>query len=439
VSTAPVPRRSSHRAPDAAWAPAVPVVIWALCLFAASIPLEAPDRFIIEVSAMTSALLVLSTVVDLRGCYARLPLAVVCFAFYLVVLAVSFALQGGMYPGGVDLLQVAIQFLRLITNVLLLWACANLLRTERIYRAGLWFLVLGCLIRAALPILGLARSGTERVAAFGQNPNESAQVLAMGLLALVGLNYVQPRGARWLRVLAWSGCALLAVGLVQTGSRGGLATACIGGVIYLATGQTLRIKIRNVAIGLLMLSGLAFLTSRSDTMRARLEKTFAAGDPYETGSLNLAGRETIWPLALDMIRDKPLLGWGPLINRKELGLRLGDPEHGTRDTHNLPLEVLTSSGLLGAIPFFLGTWLCLRAAWRFRAGPRGAVPLALVVAILAGNLSQNRISGPVLWFILAYGLASEATTPACISPVNAVPGSRSGAQRTLRSSTAGSA
>jgi O-antigen ligase len=377
--------------------------MWALCVFAFSIPLEAPDRFAFEVSTMTGAIFVVASLLSPRLSYGRVPWPAAWYAVYLFVLLVAFQTQGAEYPGGLYLGEVLVQAARLATWILLFWACTNLLRDPRAYRATLWALILGCIVRSALPLLDLARStsskGVERVAALGQNPNQSAQVLALGLLALIGLTYMQPRGSRRLRALSWGGVVLIAVGIVQTGSRGGLATAAIGALIFLSTGRTLRFRLKNLFVGSLLLGGLGFLAFRSGTMRSRVEKT------VETG--RLSEREVIWPVALRMIRDRPVLGWGPAVNKQELAARLNDAEHQSRDTHNLLLEVLTSSGVLGALPFLLGTWLCLRAAWNARTGPRGIVPLALMLATLAGNMSQNRLSWPVIWLILSLGLASE--------------------------------
>jgi O-antigen ligase len=397
----PVPRFTPAPS-DQVSGPVAPVVCWALYLLAFSIPLEAPDRLPFEVTAMTGALFVFSTIFAPQACYGRLPWAVGWFGVFLLVTLLAFVTEGAAYPGGLYLRQVEIQTARLGFWLLLFWTCSNLLRNERIYRAALWSLIAGCLVRAALPVLGLARSatfkGTERVAALGQNPNQSALVLAMGLLALIGLTYIQPTATRRLRVLAWGGSALIAVGIVQTGSRGGLATAVIGALIFLGRGRTLRMRIRNLTVGLILLGGLSYLAIHLDTMSARLEKAVATG--------NLSDREVIWPLAVGMVRDKPLLGWGPVVNKHELAARLKDPDFESRDTHNVLLEVLTATGLLGAIPFLLGLWLCLGAAWSARTGPRGAVPLAMVVAMLAGNMSQNRLTWSVLWLVLAIGLAS---------------------------------
>jgi O-antigen ligase len=389
-------------------AAALPVPLrWAMYLLAFSIPLEAPDRLPFEVTAMTGAAFVVATTLAVQQSYRRIPWALVWYAIFLLILITAFVTQGSRWPGGLFLQEAEIEALRLIFWLLLFWASSNLLRDETLYRATLNALIVGCLVRAALPILGLARStsvkGVERVAALGQNPNQSAQVLALGLLALVGLSLVAPRGVRWARVLTWAAAALIAVGMMQTGSRGGLVTAAVGAVIFLGRGRTARARLRNFAVGVVVLGGLFYLASQSETMRARVEKT------VETG--HMSQREVIWPVALGMFRERPLLGWGPAVNTRELAVRLSDTEHERRDTQNLLLDVVTSCGLLGGVPFMVGLWLCLTAAWGARDGPRGVVPFALIAAMLAGNMTQNRLTWPVLWLVLALGPASTGYHP----------------------------
>jgi O-antigen ligase len=195
---------------------------------------------------------------------------------------------------------------------------------------------------------------------------------------------------------------LIAMAIVQTGSRGGLVVFSVGLLVYLSTGRTMRARVRNVGVAVAGFSAMAFLVSRSEVMRTRVAMA-------EEGSFSQ--RERIFPTEMGMISDRPLLGWGPVTNKYELASRLGDAIHDRRDAHNILLEVLTASGLLGAIPFGIGLWLCIRSAWSARNGPRGVVPLALVLAVLAGNMSENRIAGPLLWLILGCALASEVERP----------------------------
>jgi O-antigen ligase len=344
-----------------------------------------------------------------RACYGRFPWAVACYAVYLYVVLLALALQAPTYPGGLYLPEVWILFFKLLLWVLFFWAVSNLMRNDRVRRAAFTALILGCVIRAALPLTGLARtahvqgSGGARVTALGQTANQSAQVLAVGLLALIGLAFVQHRGGFRPRILAWAAVALIAIGMVETGSRGGMVILSLGLLVYSATGRSLGARVRNAAVVLLALAVLIFAVARSDVMRGRLEMA-------REGSFSQ--REKIFPLELAMIREKPILGWGPITNKYELALRIRDSIHTRRDAHNILLEILTATGIAGLIPFLLGTWLCLLSAWRARAGPYGVVPLAILLAVLAGNMSENRIAGPVLWFVLAQALAADDDTTA---------------------------
>ena len=70
------------------------------------------------------------------------------------------------------------------------------------------------------------------------------------------------------------------------------------------------------------------------------------------------------------------------------------------------LEVLSSTGLAGTIPFLAGLGLCCVGAWRARRGRHGMLPFALLLVVLAANMSGNWIASKLLWLVLAYGLAS---------------------------------
>jgi O-antigen ligase len=77
-----------------------------------------------------------------------------------------------------------------------------------------------------------------------------------------------------------------------------------------------------------------------------------------------------------------------------------------RDTHNLVLELLTSLGVIGALPFLLGTGLCVWGAWKARRGNHGILPFAMAVALLMGNMSGNYIGLKLFWLVLAWGAAA---------------------------------
>ena len=134
----------------------------------------------------------------------------------------------------------------------------------------------------------------------------------------------------------------------------------------------------------------------------RWEKTFYEGD--------VAGRDRIFEAGLELFQEEPLFGWGPVRFWYELGHRLGLSK---RDPHDLYLWILIETGLLGAIPFFSGLWLCVHAAWKSRYRVHGILPLVMILFMLVINLKGTWLKDKVLWVVLAYALASgsSATFP----------------------------
>ena len=376
------------------------VVRWAWYVFIASLPFEYPGRTIdVEVTTLTAALFVLATAAQPRLCYGRMPGAVRWMVVFLYVFIAAYALGEGTYGA-----EVVRNVLTLTQLILLLWAAANVLRDESVVDRSLWILGGATFIRAALQFsgggeamdLGLVAG---RQSAMGQNANLSATIMAVGLLSLAGLAYARSRPARWAALVFWPAAAVLATAVVQTGSRGGLV-ALGGGLLVLALGgRSGMARLRNVfasamAIGLLIWSG-----AHSEPLRARIAQV-------EGGSL--AGREAIYPAAWQMFRERPLLGWGPANNKYELVSRLPfpDDEHVRRDPHNLVLELLTTGGVIGAVPFLMAFGLCVAAAWRGRRDAFGVLPLALLATLFAANMANNFIVAKVFWVAMAIALAA---------------------------------
>jgi O-antigen ligase len=110
-----------------------------------------------------------------------------------------------------------------------------------------------------------------------------------------------------------------------------------------------------------------------------------------------------------MVTQKPLLGWGPTANKYELASRVPQQGYNRRDTHNLGLELLTSTGLAGFVPFFGGLLVCLSASWAARKGRHGILPFALTASLLAGNMAANYLTFKLQWLVLAYAMASGSS------------------------------
>lgn len=376
-----------------------PVVRAAFYLFVASIPFELPKSPLpLEVPTLTGVLLLLTTVLDLRASYRRVPAALVCFMAWFAILAVQ-AVFTTTHPTD------ALKFLVLTFQLLLLfWVSANLLGDERTLRGMLWTLVGATTLRALVQVSGLAATsravwtGGERVSAFGQNPNLSAIIMASGLAAVVALFVLRRPKLPHPGLLAVPAALLLAAAIIQTGSRGGLACAGAGLMVLLFSGRTFAARVRNGLLGVLAVAALGFAALQSETMHNRVISNQQVH--------YFAGRELIYPAVMDMIREKPLTGWGPVENQYEIANRIGEKRKLKRDAHNIVLEVLSSTGMIGALPFFMGLLLCLDGAWRARHGALGLLPLGLAMTVLVGTISGTWIASKILWLVLGLALSA---------------------------------
>jgi O-antigen ligase len=397
-----VTARAASAAPRALATPAerAPALVrWAFLLYAFSIPFESPVRILpYDVPTIVGALFLATTALAPRLCYGRAPAALWWFVAYLYAFGVAFALGGGAYA-----VQVQDQFVKLLQLVLIFWVGINLMREPGMAERMLLALAAAAIVLGLLGLTGVANTqvmmddGVRRAAVLGQNPNRTSRLLGTGVLALAGLAYARPRAA--VRpLLVWPLVVLLAGAMLRGGSRGGLLAMTAGFCVFTLAGASLAARVRNllaVALGLSLMVGAAL---QSPLMRQRLEMARSG---------NLAKREEIFPTAWGMFRERPLTGWGPTANYYENASRMPMRGFESRDTHNLVLELLTSTGLLGTVPFLIGLGVAGAAAWRARTGPQGMLPAAFVAALLVGNMSGNFLWFKVYWLVLSYACAAQ--------------------------------
>jgi O-antigen ligase len=386
----------------------------AFYLFVASIPFEFSDRdardLPIEIPTAMGALFLATTILQPRVSFGRLSRPARWFLLYLYMFLVAAAINGrdhlATLLNGADYWAEVLKMLfSLVELFLIFWVARNLMRSLVVTQRALMTLALACTVRAAMPFLGImttihrVQTGGERLSALGQNSNHAAMILGAGLVALVGLTFGRYRRAWWRLLVGLPLLGLLAIAVADTGSRGGIIALALGIMAFMFQGGTVGDRVRNMALALFVIAGIGVAAFQSEVMRNRFM------DTLETGTLT--GRERIYPAVVGMIVDRPLFGWGPANNKYELGLRLDERVRRRRGTHNSILEVLSATGVFAAVPFLIGTWLCLWAAWRAREGPDGTLPLALTITVMASNMSGDWFITPLYWFALAYAVAGE--------------------------------
>lgn len=196
------------------------------------------------------------------------------------------------------------------------------------------------------------------------------------------------RAAGWL-----AAAAAVGIVIVLAGSRASWITY---GLVLLLSGWRLLGWKRLAGVFAFGALALAVLTFTVPQVRERIERTtlVLAGDHRDIDSA-LSGRGRIWSAATCMVREHPVNGVG--VRRFREAFPSCDPAPGQRaewgegpalHAHQIVLEILSETGILGLILWLAGTAQAWRA-WRF-ADPRARLQarpamLALVVTVFPFN------------------------------------------------------
>jgi O-antigen ligase len=191
----------------------------------------------------------------------------------------------------------------------------------------------------------------------------------------------------------------LSLATVYTGSRGAVVALMVGLSVYLVPYWKNRWRMSTIIVALIAMAGLAYIAANTPVFYERWLDYTEEGDT--------SSRDIIYANALDMISERPLVGWQPVVFNYELGSRTGNTRSGAKDAHNIFLHLFLEVGVIGAVPFVIGLWLCGQGAWKARNRNPGLLPLALLVASLAGGMSSTPIYSKALWFVLAVTVAAR--------------------------------
>ena len=185
-----------------------------------------------------------------RVCYEFPPKAFWWLVIYLFIHGV-WALYLILFPPNVPEISSAVvsSVVRLVQFLGLFWISYNLLKQERIVNGAFWALSAAAILLAVLQLLGVTSEvtgatsavskGMGRVTAFEGNPNSLAAVLSLGLLALFGLAYGRTKNDWKARLIFWFGAGILAVAIIQTGSRGPLVAVLASLAVFFLKGKNI--------------------------------------------------------------------------------------------------------------------------------------------------------------------------------------------------------
>jgi O-antigen ligase len=357
---------------------------------------------------LLGAALVTQLVTTRRGSV-RLPLAV---PVWLAFLALSgFSLFWSIAPGATFL-----DFRVLASQVLLLVALVLTRFDERTLRLFATSLMAGgiavvCYGLVQLTLLGGLpgrRTGPgDGAPRFGDDllgaNNEAAALLLP--LAVAATRALTESGRS--RFFHGAATLLLLVGILMTGSRGGLLGAFVVFVVVVWLGTARRSHKVAVAVTAAVLVTVVLVLQPGGFGRRQVEN--------QTGS---SGRTDIWMVGAQACSQYCLVGagWGafPNVYQQELSstpeARV-QPRGATFEPHSIFLLAVIELGLPGLVLLIVGLAVALMSAWRLPAALR-APPMAALLSTIVSSFFLSNMNFKFFWAVIAYVAVSETVAAA---------------------------
>lgn len=324
------------------------------------------------------------------------------FVLFFTVIALSTA-WAGLFRDGTEFHLAVVDGMKLVVCALYFLCVAIYLTTaseSQYYRAlRLW--VFAASVQALGSVLGLLPSDGYRSLGYFQDPNLYAGYLLTSIVVAMHLA-LRSRLRTWPLHLA-----VLALGVLSTGSRGAVLTA---GLLIVATLALVGLTKVGLLLGTISIGvGTVLLTSPEALLRAGLP-----GAERLTSSAANAGtdpRWALWEQGMVLWRDHPLLGIGlGQYTRFSQGLTpyVGDGVHG-QVAHNTFLSFAAEAGTIGLIAFIALLLYPVRTLLRSRPVLASDRALLIGIAVMVGMmLTLNLQNLRYVWVFLALVLAASA-------------------------------
>jgi putative inorganic carbon (hco3(-)) transporter len=395
------------------------------CLVAALFLLVAYVPDVLASRSATHALIALLLAgALLRSAAGRERLAVPHELIAFVALALAYLVAS---LGATDRAAAASETLDLVSYGVVVALLMVLLDTMAWLRRAVWAVVIGIGLLALLAIFqqvtktygssyagfaGVLPDGDVMRSAGPLNPNPFGQILATTAVLAFYLARIHSRLPA--RALAGAIAFACVVAVVYSQSRAALIALL---VVAVAIGVLHGVRLRVLAVavcGLIALGTLVLPQSLQQRIDALSDAAGSSGPTLQDSSLR--GRTSENLAALRMWADHPLLGVGPdnfEVHYQTYSETIGiDQRAQRRGAHNLYLESLAETGLLGAVAFFGVLWLALSGAWRARSRlPGGDALLGEGLAVALGAflicaVTLHSAYARYEWIFIGLGLAA---------------------------------
>ncbi|ALP53212.1 hypothetical protein Tel_08610 [Candidatus Tenderia electrophaga] len=244
--------------------------------------------------------------------------------------------------------------------------------------------------------IGVEEIGQGRIKLIGTNINSLGIKLSIAFSILMSFFYndrLKFGVNRYWFVLA---IPFLLTAIVQTGSRSALLVMILTflTMIFLFKGKNIikRIIFYLMAIALFSL-GIEFILN-SDVMMARLSSL--AFEASERDGMGV--RLDVWAVYIPLALENPIIGLGKTGFEYEAIQLFG----GVKSPHNVVLEIMLYSGIVGVILFLFFIFKIMRCAFLAYRYSSNELPILLLPAIFVMVGANQVLNIKVSWFLFAY-------------------------------------
>lgn len=283
----------------------------------------------------------------------------------------------------------------MLLNFIMMWLLINHARRDgRVFNEGLvWFAISSGIVGVFFMMgIGVGYEHGVRLTMFGDNENETGIKMASSILYL--LNYClnhsgEKKGVKiWLLLLIYPMLNLM----FAVASRTALIILVLGLFVFILLYP---IKKRSFKFGVLLIGvfvmwkGWQYLQMQ-EVILMRMTSTVEEG--------NMSQREVIWATYIRLIEKHPIIGLG-FTGWHSFSM---ERFYLVRSPHNVIIEVLLISGIIGLFFFLLLLFSIYKNAYLYYRKENNMAPLLLSITILALVLSGQALGVKLFWTIAAY-------------------------------------
>jgi O-antigen ligase len=314
------------------------------------------------------------------------------FLFFIILTVVSFFNYNVLFYNNMTIFDFST-----FQCIILLWAISNHLHGQnKLIYITLLFFVLGAMLEGILYYLGIGVEMEQgRLKIFGDNENNIGFRMALAIIMLLSIVFENPLNFGKKRFFGLLGLLFLFPVLALSGSRTSLITLALGVLIF-----TFFMRMSNIwrKVGFILMACVGIVAmmlyfAQFNTLKQRFNDSIENGDT--------AGRIAIWHHVFPIFYESPVFGVGETGYAARIIPIYGE----ALPSHNLYIEILAYTGIIGLSLFLLLMARLAKKSWNLYKQLHFIMPVILIFMILVSMLASHGLYNKIFYYIYAIIIA----------------------------------